>query len=75
MKLANKYNIPQETIDKMIKDGVMACHWPRYEKIYEAYATAMKVPGAVKSRVILDIAVKEGLSESLIRQKIIPKFE
>lgn len=74
MKLANKYNIPQETIDKMIKDGIIACQWPRYEKIYEAYRKAMQAPGAKKSHVVLELADKEGISERHIRH-VIDKFE
>lgn len=73
MILSNKYNVPQETIDKMVKDGVIACQWPRYEEIYQAYKKA-RVPGSIKTRVILDVADKSGISERYLRQ-IIAKFE
>lgn len=35
MKLSEKYNVPEETIKKMVKDGVISCSWPNYERISE----------------------------------------
>ena len=74
MKLSNKYNIPQETVDKMVQDGVIPCQWPRWEKIYEDYKKRMEQPGAIKTRVILDVASQERISERHIRE-IISKFK
>lgn len=73
MILSNKYNVPQETLNKMIKDGVISCAWPRYEEIYQKFKQAMK-PGCVKTRIILEVSEKEGISERYLRQ-IIAKFE
>jgi len=35
--LSEKYNIPPETVQKMIKDGVISCSWPTYDHIYELW--------------------------------------
>lgn len=74
MKISNKYNIPQETIDRMVKDGFISCSWPRYEKIFEQFEEQMRKPGAVRSHVIQAISDKEHISERHIRD-IIAKFK
>lgn len=74
MNLSNKYNIPQATIDKMIRDGLISCSWSRYEEIYNMYKKSMTVPGAIKSHVVLEISDKVGISERHIRT-IISKLE
>lgn len=38
--LSNKYNIPEETVSKMIKDGVISCSWSTYDEV-----TAMRKNG------------------------------
>lgn len=73
MILSNKYNVPQETLDKMVRDGVISTSWPRYEQIYQEYKKA-RVPGSIKTRIIIQVAEKERISERLVRD-IIAKFE
>lgn len=34
MILSDRYNIPAETVNKMIKDGVISCSWSTYEQVY-----------------------------------------
>ncbi len=36
-ELSKKYNVPPETISKMINDGVISCSWPNYEDVYKLY--------------------------------------
>ncbi len=67
MSISNKYNIPQETVKRMIDDGFLSCSIPKYEEIYEMFQSSMRVPGAIKSRVILTIADKSGYSERQVR--------
>lgn len=74
MSLSNKYNIPQETVNKMVKDGVISCSWPAYEQIYDMYRKSMSMPGAIKSRVVIEVAEKVGYSERRVRE-IISKVE
>lgn len=31
--LSNKYNVPEQTIQNMIKDGVISCSWPLYDDV------------------------------------------
>lgn len=33
--LSQKYGIPVETVNKMIKDGVISCSWPSYDHVNE----------------------------------------
>jgi len=74
MSLSNKYNIPQETVNKMVRDGVISCSWPAYEQIYAMYKKSMSIPGAIKSRVVVELADKVGYSERQVRA-IISKVE
>lgn len=73
MKLCNKYNIPQETVDKMVKDGVISCSWPRYEKIHDLFKEFTR-KGLARTQAIRQISDQENISERHIRD-IIAKFE
>lgn len=39
--LSEKYNIPAETVNKMIKDGVISCSWSNYEEVYQLFKKGM----------------------------------
>lgn len=41
--LSEKYNIPPETVNKMIKDGVISCSWSNYEEVYRMYREGKSV--------------------------------
>lgn len=51
--LSNKYNIPEETVKKMIQDGVVSACWPMYDDII-----ALKKQG----KSCFDIAVTLNIS-------------
>jgi hypothetical protein len=36
--LSDKYNIPAETVNKMIKDGVISCSWKTYDEIHKLHS-------------------------------------
>lgn len=55
MSLAKKYNVPQETVKKMIADGVISCSWPSYEQIYAMYQKSMSIGGKSKAEIIHEI--------------------
>jgi hypothetical protein len=74
MSLSDKYNIPQSTVNKMIQDGLISCSWPQYEEIYTMFKKGMTVPGAIKTKVILEVSEKTGVSERHIRT-IISKLD
>lgn len=67
--LSNKYNIPQEVVDKMIKDGVISCTWPAYEEIYQMYKASLN-SGKSKMQIYYDIAIAKGVSETTVRTVI-----
>lgn len=35
--LSEKYNIPPETVNKMIKDGVISCSWETYDEVIKLH--------------------------------------
>lgn len=45
--LSNKYNIPEETVKKMIQDGVVSCSWPGYEEVYSLWKAGEKIDDIV----------------------------
>lgn len=69
MSLSNKYNVPQETIKKMINDGVISCSWPMYEEIYEMYEQSLNT-GKSKTLIYYEISEKKGVSERTVRDVI-----
>lgn len=56
MSLSEKYNVPQNTIKKMINDGVISCSWPKYEEVYEMYQKSMSIGGKTKTDIYYEIA-------------------
>jgi hypothetical protein len=70
MKLSNKYNIPQEAVDKMIKDGIIGCQWPMYEEIYDLYLKALNT-GKTKTLIYYEIGEKKGIPETSVKAIIL----
>lgn len=70
MKLSNKYNIPQETVDKMVKDGIISHSWPTYERVYSIYLS-IKNSGLNRRQIYLEIASRERMSEYTAKQIIL----
>lgn len=52
--LSQKYNIPQDTVKKMIKDGVISCSWDNYEEVYKLWK---------EGKTVTDIAIATHMSE------------
>jgi len=70
MKLSNRYNIPQETIDKMVRDGVISTSWPMYENVYNIYLT-VKNSGLNRGEIYLEVAERAKISESTAKHIIL----
>lgn len=70
MSLSNKYNVPQETIKKMINDGVISCSWPKYEEIYAMYTNEVKT-GKTKTLIYYEIAEKKKMPETTVKSIIL----
>lgn len=64
MSLSNKYNIPQETINKMIRDGILSSKWPTYEEVYKMYKAST---ARSKAQTFLDISIKLNIPENTIK--------
>lgn len=69
MKLSNKYNIPQNTLDQMVKDGVISSKWPAYEEIYALF-NSMKSSGKSKEQIYNDIADQKNMSSRTVRAMV-----
>lgn len=67
MSLAKKYNVPQETIKRMVNDGVISCSWPMYEEIYAMYQKSMSIGGKSKTQIFYEIAEAKGISERTVK--------
>lgn len=65
MKLCNKYNIPEETINKMVKDGVLSCSWPRYEEVYAVYQSLPK--GLSKEKMYAMVADQKNMNPRTVK--------
>lgn len=70
MKLCNRYNVPQETINKMVKDGIISGSWPMYEEIYAMFQAALP-SGKSKQTIYYEIAEKKNISESSVKAIIL----
>lgn len=68
MKLCNRYNIPQETINQMVKDGVISCTWPMYEEIYTMFESRKGTKS--KEQIYMDIAEMKNMSPRTVRYMI-----
>ena len=70
-ELSNKYNIPEETVKKMIRDGVISCTWAKYEEVYACYKSlsASNIEG-----VVLEVAEKTGVPRTTV-YRIIKTFQ
>lgn len=73
MSLSEKYNIPKQTVQRMVNDGVISCSWPMYEEIYEMYKKSMAIGGKTKTEIYYEIAEAKGVSERTVKY-VISKF-
>lgn len=70
MSLAKKYNIPQQTITNMVKDGVISCTWPMYEEIYAMYQQSISIGGKTKTEIYFEISQAKKVSEGTVKNAI-----
>lgn len=67
MSISNKYNIPQDTVNQMVKDGIISSKWPRYEEVYQLYKQSS---GKSKASKFLDISIKLNIPERTVKMMI-----
>lgn len=63
--LSEKYNVPQETIKKMVCGGVISCTWEGYEEVYKLWK---------EGKSMGDIAITTGRSKASVHG-IIQRFK
>lgn len=74
MSLSKKYNIPKETVQKMVNDGVISCSWPMYEEIYDMYQRSMAVGGKTKTEIFYEISEAKNVSKRTV-EYVIARFK
>lgn len=72
MSLSNKYGIPQDKINRLIRDGWISCSVSSYEEIYRRYLE-LKSQGS-KHSIACQIAAERNCSDRHI-EYVISKFE
>lgn len=70
MSLSKKYNVPQNAINEMIKDGWITCSAPMYEKIYEDFTRSSSGSAKNITAVYIELAEKHHVSEKTVRDAI-----
>jgi hypothetical protein len=70
MILSNKYNVPQQTIDKMVKDGIISTSWPMYEEVYKIYLS-IKSTGLSRGEIYMEVADRARISEATAKHIIL----
>jgi len=70
MSLSQKYNVPQDTIKKMVNDGWLSCSVPMYEEIYTMFQNSMSIGGKTKTEIYYEIAEKKKVSERTVKYVI-----
>lgn len=68
MSLSEKYKVPQETIKKMVNDGVISTTWPAYEDIYAMYKQSMSIGGKSKTQIFYEISEKMKMSDQTVKK-------
>lgn len=74
MSLSKKYNIPKETVMKMVNDGVISCSWPMYEEIYAMYQKSIAIGGKTKTEIFYEIAEEKKVSKRTV-EYVIHRFQ
>lgn len=74
MSLSKKYDIPQDKIQNLIKDGWISCSAPMYEKIYQDFQASMSVGNKTKTAIIYEVASRNNVDEKTVRNVIL-KFK
>jgi len=68
MSLDKKYQIPAETVKKMVQDGVISCSIARHHEIYDYYLSFKSTcSGKSNAEIFFHVAEKMKVSESSVK--------
>jgi len=71
MSLSNKYNVPEETIKKMVSDGILSTKWPMWETVCDLYKKIRNEhPDKSKESIYYDISEKTKVNDRTVKQII-----
>lgn len=69
MSLSQKYNVPRETIQKMVNEGVIPTSVVRYHEVYDHYKTIKSAsPGRSDASIFVDMSIQMNISEASIKK-------
>lgn len=69
MSISNKYNIPEDTFKKMLKDGILSSKWPTYDEVYDMFKSIQaNNPTKSKSTIYYEIAEAKKMNEFTVKQ-------
>ena len=74
MSLSKKYDIPEDKIKNLIKDGWITCSAPMYEKIYDDFLRSTSSSYKSLTAVYNEVAEKNHVSEKTVRD-VVHKFK
>lgn len=62
--LSEKYGTSEETIKRMINDGVISCTWAKYEDVYSTYQT---LSGTYKGEsLVIEVSIRTNVPERTV---------
>lgn len=71
MSLDKKYNIPAETVHKMVRDGVISCFVIRDHEIYDAYNSRKAAcPECRTWDIYCDVGAKFRLTPEVVKKVV-----
>ena len=74
MSLSKKYDIPQETVKRMISDGWITCSAPMYETIYDDFVRSKSSSNKSLTAIYNEVAERNHVSEKTVRD-VVHKFK
>ena len=67
MSIAKKYGVPEDTIVKMVNDGVISCSVKRHYEIYDRFVQLRSLnPSATKASLIIKVAEEMHATEATV---------
>lgn len=71
MSISNKYNIPEETVKKMVKDGIVYRCVAQMDEVYELFKSIKaKNPNKSKSEIYRDISESKDINFFTVKQMV-----
>lgn len=71
MSLDKKYNIPPETVHRMVRDGVISCFTIRHHEIYDTFLSRKSsCPSCKTWDLYCDVATQLNVQPELVKKVV-----